>query len=255
MLNYSDRKLWKYLEYQKILAMVSKRKSVDCFIKTRCQYWSNKRGSMSLAYINKGKKKALKLSRRKDLDEVCRVRHKLKTTDLKPLGITTLVYINDSLCFYYKNLWFKCKKLWANKSIFGYWVSNDSIKVRVFENSPVKIISHIVDLEKLFPDKRWSYWVETSNLLSFNFIKSFCLCICAWIFFLIFGFRLFIYLSFSLVQNQQRPFSAPPITTFHMRNQNFFFMLNFFSVSHRMLLHYFFLIIPTHRKLPTGSVL
>ena len=109
---------------------------------------------MSLAYINKGKKEALKLSRRKDLDEVCGVRHKLKTTDLKPLGITELVYINDSLCFYYKKLWFKCKKLWTYKSIFGYWVSNDSIKVRVFEHSPVKIISHIVHLEKLFPDKR-----------------------------------------------------------------------------------------------------
>ena len=64
---------------------------------------------MSLTYINKGKKEALKLSRRKDLDEVCGVRHKLKTTDLKPLGITELVYINDSLCFYYKKLWFKCK--------------------------------------------------------------------------------------------------------------------------------------------------
>ena len=109
---------------------------------------------MSLAYINKGKKEALKLSRRKDLDEACSVRHKLKTTDLKPLGITTLVYINDSLCFYYKKLWFKYKKLWTYKSIFGYWVSNDSIKVRVFEHSPVKIISHIVHLEKLFPDKR-----------------------------------------------------------------------------------------------------
>ena len=53
---------------------------------------------------NKGKKAILKLSRRKDLDEIRRVRSKLKTTDPKPIGITTPVYINDSLCFYYKKL-------------------------------------------------------------------------------------------------------------------------------------------------------
>ena len=102
---------------------------------------------------NKGKKAILKLSRRKDSDEIRRVRSKLKTTDLKPIGITTPVYINDSLCFYYKKLWSKCKKLWSNKFIFGYWVSNGSIKIRISKCAPVKVISHIVDLEKLFPDE------------------------------------------------------------------------------------------------------
>ena len=101
---------------------------------------------------NKGKKVILKLPRRKDSDEIRRVRRKLKTTDLKPIEIITPVYINDSLCFYYKKLWSKCKKLWSNKFIFGYWVSNGSIKIRILERSPVKVISHIVDLEKLFPD-------------------------------------------------------------------------------------------------------
>ena len=46
---------------------------------------------------NKGKKVILKLPRRKDSDEIRRVRRKLKTTDLKPIEITTPVYINDSL--------------------------------------------------------------------------------------------------------------------------------------------------------------
>ena len=46
---------------------------------------------------NKKRKKAiLKLSRRKDSDEICRVRRKLKTTDLTPIGITTPVLC---LCF------------------------------------------------------------------------------------------------------------------------------------------------------------
>ena len=46
---------------------------------------------------NKGKKAILNFSRRKDSDEIRRVRSKLKTTDLKPIGITTPVYINDSM--------------------------------------------------------------------------------------------------------------------------------------------------------------
>ena len=57
------------------------------------------------------------------------------------------------VCFYYKKLWSKCKKLWSNKFIFGYWVSNGSIKIRISKCAPVKVISHIVDLEKLFPDE------------------------------------------------------------------------------------------------------
>ena len=94
---------------------------------------------------NKGKKAILKLSRRKDSDEIRRVRSKSKTTDLKPIGIATPVYINHSLCFYYK-------RLWSNKFISSYWVSNGSIKIVLSERSYVKVISHIVDLEKLFPD-------------------------------------------------------------------------------------------------------
>ena len=101
---------------------------------------------------NKGKKAILKLFRRNDSDEIGRVRDKLKTTDLKPIGITTPGYINDSLYFYYKKLWSKCKKLCSNKIIFAYWVSNGSIKIRISGRSPVKVISHIADLEKLFPD-------------------------------------------------------------------------------------------------------
>ena len=46
---------------------------------------------------NKGKMAILKISRRKDSEEICSVRSKLETTDLKPITITTPVYINVSL--------------------------------------------------------------------------------------------------------------------------------------------------------------
>ena len=87
---------------------------------------------------NKGKRAVLQLSRRKDSDEICRVRSKLKTTNLKSIGITTPVYINDSLRFYYKKFSSSCKKLWTNKFIFGSWVSNSSVKIRLSERSSVK---------------------------------------------------------------------------------------------------------------------
>ena len=48
------------------------------------------------------KKEILKLSRRKDLDEIRRVRSKLKTVDLKSIEITIQVYINDSLFLLWK---------------------------------------------------------------------------------------------------------------------------------------------------------
>ena len=48
------------------------------------------------------KKEILKLSRRKDLDEIRRVRSKLKTADLKSIEITIQVYINDSLFLLWK---------------------------------------------------------------------------------------------------------------------------------------------------------
>ena len=101
---------------------------------------------------NKDKKAILKLSRQKDSDEICRVRGKLKAIGLKSMGINTPVYTDDSLCFYYKKLWSKCEKIWTIKFIFGNRLSNGSVKIRISESSPVKVICHIVDLEKLFLD-------------------------------------------------------------------------------------------------------
>ena len=70
---------------------------------------------------NAGPKKVIiKMSRRKDADKIQRTKEKLKGLDLSPIGINSTVFINDSLCRYYKNLWAKCKKLWLNKFIHGF---------------------------------------------------------------------------------------------------------------------------------------
>ena len=104
---------------------------------------------------NAGPKKiTIKMSRRKDADKIRRAKKKLKGLDLSSIGINSAVFINDSLCRCYKNLWAKCKKLWLNKFIHGFWTSNGSIRLKVTETRNVHVISHDADLEELFPGNK-----------------------------------------------------------------------------------------------------
>ena len=57
------------------------------------------------------KKIIIKLSRRKDEDKNRRAKKKLKGLDLSSIDINSVVFINNSLCRYYKNLWAKCKNV------------------------------------------------------------------------------------------------------------------------------------------------
>ena len=66
------------------------------------------------------------------------------------MDISSPIFINDSLCVYYKKLWAKCKKLWLNKYIHGFWVSYGLIKIMVSERSLPVTITHDVDLENKF---------------------------------------------------------------------------------------------------------
>ena len=101
---------------------------------------------------NAGPKKVIiKTSRRKDEDKIRKAKKKQKGLNLSSIGINSTVYINDSLCQYYKNLWTKCKKLWLNKFIHGCWTSNWSRRLKLTETGNVPVITHDVDLEELFP--------------------------------------------------------------------------------------------------------
>ena len=53
----------------------------------------------------------VKPSRRKDANKIRLLKKGLKGMNLSSLGINSTVYINDSLCTYYKMLWDKCIKL------------------------------------------------------------------------------------------------------------------------------------------------
>ena len=55
------------------------------------------------------------VSKRKDVTKICSSKRKLKDIDLTSIGINNPVYINDSLCTYYKMLWRKCNSLRKKK--------------------------------------------------------------------------------------------------------------------------------------------
>ena len=46
-------------------------------------------------------------------------------------------------------LWQKCEKLFVNKFIHSFWVSNGSIRLKLSDTERSYIIAHVNDLEEL----------------------------------------------------------------------------------------------------------
>ena len=89
----------------------------------------------------------LKLNRRKDLRGG--KQGKVEATEAWVLELAGVkIYMNESLCPYYKKLWTNCRKLWDPKRILSFWVSNGSIRVNLASEN-VSIITHDCDLEKV----------------------------------------------------------------------------------------------------------
>ena len=71
--------------------------------------------------------------------------------NLRLVGINNPIFINDSLCSYYKMLWRKWKKLWSSKYIHVFWVSTGTLRLKLTENVRVHTITHSQYLDELFP--------------------------------------------------------------------------------------------------------
>ena len=102
-------------------------------------------------------KTIVKFSSRKDCEHKMGVKKDLKdlgTTDLD-LPARTKLYINDSLCLYYRGLWNETKKLWSKKKIFSYFTVSGTVRIKLQEKGPYSIITHIDDLKELFPDENF----------------------------------------------------------------------------------------------------
>ena len=79
------------------------------------------------------KKVIIKLSKRKDVFSTLQRKTKLRSLDITNVGLPlgTLVFINQSLCSYYKYLWSLCKRLHLKKLMHYFWVSNDNVSLKV----------------------------------------------------------------------------------------------------------------------------
>ena len=96
----------------------------------------------------------MKFSKRKVCQQVLRVKKELKNIDPSEFDVPEgkAIFINESLCSYYKMLWNKSKKLWEMKLIYTYFMSNGNIRYRIRENGDVDTVTHITNFKKNFPD-------------------------------------------------------------------------------------------------------
>ena len=96
----------------------------------------------------------IKFSKRKDCQQIYSVKKDFGKLDMKEVDLPegTQVYINQSLCPYYKSLWSKSKKLRTLGKIHSFFISNSTIKLKLQENSVPVAITHNSDFQKYFPD-------------------------------------------------------------------------------------------------------
>ena len=93
-----------------------------------------------------GKRCIVKFVNRKSAFDILKLRGELAEN----IDYKKKVYINESLCPYYRYLYGKCKELWKSKKIVKFWVSNGSVRYRLNENGHPHKVEHIADLENVF---------------------------------------------------------------------------------------------------------
>ena len=69
----------------------------------------------------------------------------------KCLGKIIRLYLNESLCLYYRILWSESKVLFTIGKIHCLFILNGSIEIRLQEKGPSISITHTADFEKYFP--------------------------------------------------------------------------------------------------------
>ena len=79
----------------------------------------------------------IKFSKRKECLQVLSVKKDLKNLDMVDIGLpeNCKVFVNQSLCPYYKLLWSKSKKLHSMGKIHNFFISNGTIKIKRSEGS------------------------------------------------------------------------------------------------------------------------
>ena len=115
----------------------------------------------------------VKFLRRKDCDQVLSVKRDLRKIKLEDIGWrgSNYIFINPSLCPYYRMLWSKSKRLLDLGKINNFYVSSGKIKIRIQESSKSLSVTHVEDFKKYFSDvdltpSLWRKLLISSYLIS-----------------------------------------------------------------------------------------
>ena len=94
----------------------------------------------------------VKFNNRKDCLRILRIKRQLKSLDSAAMDLPegTKIFVNESLSPYYRGN--KCKKLKDKQKVHQYYTINGLICLQFEESGQAKIITHMVDLQNLFPD-------------------------------------------------------------------------------------------------------
>lgn len=126
-------------------------KSIDVDIPTENVHACHRIGKKGNAII--------KLVNRKDVHQILVNKKKLKDTNKCDLGleVNTKIYINESLCPYYKGLWTKAKKLLNKDRIDSFWTHNGSIKIKMLDDNKAIYVFHDNFFTENFPDFNFTH--------------------------------------------------------------------------------------------------
>ena len=106
----------------------------------------NEREIQACHRLGDGKRTIVKFVNRKSVFDVLSSRKKLANI----AEYKKKMFINESLCPYYRFIHGKCKALWKLEKIFGFWVSNGTVRYRLREHGNFCKVTHINDLIEVF---------------------------------------------------------------------------------------------------------
>ena len=96
----------------------------------------------------------VKFSKRKDCLQIMKVKKDLRNMSFTDIDLPsgTTLFLNESLCSYYRWLWSNCKKLRNKEIIHSFFTVNGTVKVKVSEGDKPRPITHLDDLKVIAPD-------------------------------------------------------------------------------------------------------
>ena len=100
----------------------------------------------------------VRLVNRRKCEEALRKRKKLKDESLCNKLKVGRLYINESLCPYYRKIWYHCKCLFKEALVDRFWCDG-VMKISITEGNDTNnhTIEHLDDLRKLFPGYDFDY--------------------------------------------------------------------------------------------------